>query len=52
MEAPSLPASLSEATIVSLPDTAYYIPNFITQPEEDIILGKVLALKPMLEPSN
>jgi len=48
MEEPNLPASLSEFAVTSLPDTAYYVPNFITQAEEQIFLDKVLALKPML----
>lgn len=48
MEEPNLPASLSEFAIRSLPDMAYYIPNFITQAEEEVILDKVLDLKPML----
>ncbi|MCJ1244179.1 hypothetical protein MMC30_001377 [Trapelia coarctata] len=42
MKEPNLPASLSEAAITSLPDSAYYIPNFITQAEEEVILEKVL----------
>lgn len=36
-----LPPSLEPAKIASLPPTAYYIPNFITEDEEQMILGKV-----------
>ncbi|KAF4945289.1 hypothetical protein FSARC_14462 [Fusarium sarcochroum] len=37
----SLPASLEHAKITTLPQTAYYIPNFITEEEEQIILDKI-----------
>ena len=43
MEEPNLPESLSEVAITSVPDSAYYIPNFITQAEEEVILEKVLS---------
>jgi len=43
MEVPNLPASLSEVAIPALPDSAYYISNFITQAEEEALLNKVLA---------
>lgn len=39
----SLPSSLEHARITSLPQTAYYIPNFITEEEEQMILDKVRA---------
>lgn len=35
------PSSLEHVRITSLPQTAYYIPNFITEEEEQIILDKV-----------
>jgi alkylated DNA repair protein alkB family protein 6 len=38
-----LPSSLEHARITSLPQTAYYIPNFITEEEEQMILDKVRA---------
>ncbi|RGP59020.1 alkylated dna repair alkb like 6 [Fusarium longipes] len=36
-----LPSSLEHARIASLPQAAYYIPNFITKEEEQIILDKI-----------
>jgi alkylated DNA repair protein alkB family protein 6 len=36
-----LPPSLHHARINTLPETAYYIPNFITEQEEQNILDKV-----------
>lgn len=36
-----LPPSLERARINTLPQTAYYIPNFITEQEEQNILDKV-----------
>lgn len=36
-----LPSSLEHARITSLPQAAYYIPNFITEEEEKMILDKV-----------
>jgi alkylated DNA repair protein alkB family protein 6 len=36
-----LPPSLEHARINTLPQTAYYIPNFITEQEEQNILDKV-----------
>lgn len=36
-----LPASLEECRINGLPNTAFYIPNFINQDEEQAILEKV-----------
>lgn len=36
-----LPQSLSHAKIVNLPQTAFYIPNFISENEEQIILDKI-----------
>ncbi|KYK60109.1 Alkbh6 protein [Drechmeria coniospora] len=38
--ASSLPPSLEQARIQGLPSTAYYIPNFISEEEEDSILAK------------
>jgi hypothetical protein len=35
-----LPASLAEAAIPGLPDTAYYIPEFITEAEEEALVRK------------
>jgi alkylated DNA repair protein alkB family protein 6 len=36
-----LPSSLDAAKITSLPATAYYLPNFISEEEERMILDKV-----------
>ena len=36
-----LPASLEDAKITRLPSTAYYIPNFISEEEERLLLDKV-----------
>ncbi|RFU81857.1 alkylated dna repair alkb like 6 [Trichoderma arundinaceum] len=36
-----LPSSLEAAKIASLPPTAYYLPNFISEDEERLILDKV-----------
>lgn len=36
-----LPVSLDTAKITSLPATAYYLPNFISEEEERMILDKV-----------
>ncbi|KAM0343263.1 hypothetical protein ACHAPU_008713 [Fusarium lateritium] len=36
-----LPSSLEHARITLLPQTAYYIPNFITEEEEHMILHKI-----------
>jgi hypothetical protein len=36
-----LPATLEDAQITCLPATAFYIPNFITEDEEQQILDKV-----------
>jgi hypothetical protein len=36
-----LPESLQDARIASLPQTAYYIPNFISEEEEQMMLDKV-----------
>ena len=41
MENTTLPFVISEAAILSLPKTAFYIPNFVTETEEKIILDKV-----------
>jgi hypothetical protein len=38
-----LPESLQHARITSLPQTAYYIPNFISEEEEQMIMDKVRA---------
>ncbi|KAF5022053.1 hypothetical protein F66182_5899 [Fusarium sp. NRRL 66182] len=37
----SLPPSLEHARITTLPQTAYYIPNFISEEEEQMILDKI-----------
>ncbi|KAH8673667.1 hypothetical protein BX600DRAFT_508905 [Xylariales sp. PMI_506] len=37
----SLPSSLDAARILSLPPAAYYVPNFISEEEEQLILDKV-----------
>lgn len=39
-----LPSSLEAAKIPSLPPTAYYLPNFISEQEERLILDKVRLL--------
>lgn len=36
-----LPPSFETARIESLPSTAYYIPNFLSEEEERVILAKV-----------
>ena len=41
MEDITLPAAIAEAAIPSLPETAYYIPNFITEIESKVIRDKV-----------
>jgi hypothetical protein len=40
-----LPESLDHAKILALPNTAYYLPNFITEDEERAILEKVRATR-------
>lgn len=37
----ALPTSLDEAQIKTLPSKAFYIPNFLTGEEEQILLQKV-----------
>lgn len=37
----SLPSVLEQAKIACLPATAYYIPDFIGEQEEEILLDKV-----------
>lgn len=39
-------AALESARITNLPDSAYYIPDFITREEEEKILKKVIAYNP------
>ncbi|KAK7417493.1 hypothetical protein QQZ08_011610 [Neonectria magnoliae] len=39
----SLPASLGHARIAALPQTAFYIPNFISEEEEQMILDRIAA---------
>ncbi|RDA82515.1 hypothetical protein CP532_1659 [Ophiocordyceps camponoti-leonardi (nom. inval.)] len=39
----SLPRSLESARVQALPSTAYYVPDFITDDEERLILAKVRA---------
>lgn len=46
-----LPSSLEAAKITSLPPASYYVPNFISEEEERMILDKV-RLSPWLVPSN
>lgn len=41
MDDRSLPASLQEALISSLPASGYYVPNFISETEEAYLLQKV-----------
>ena len=41
MDDRSLPASLQEALISSLPAAGYYVPNFISETEEAYLLQKV-----------
>lgn len=36
-----LPSSLEAAKIASLPAASYYVPNFISEEEEHMILDKV-----------
>ncbi|KPM37291.1 hypothetical protein AK830_g9268 [Neonectria ditissima] len=39
----SLPASLEHARIAALPQSAFYIPNYISEEEEQMILEKIAA---------
>lgn len=41
MEDSKLPSTLQDTLVSSLPDSGYYIPNFITPTEESYILSKV-----------
>ncbi|MCJ1479751.1 hypothetical protein MMC13_008437 [Lambiella insularis] len=41
MESLSLPVALAHAAIPSLPDAAYYVPEFITSAEEQSLLDKI-----------
>ena len=41
-----LPASLEQNRITTLPEFAYYIPNFISEEEEQAILHKVSRPEP------
>ncbi|KAG6053061.1 hypothetical protein E4U17_005073 [Claviceps sp. LM77 group G4] len=43
IDAFSLPSDLGQARIKGLPSTAYYIPNFISSEEEQLILDKIAA---------
>lgn len=38
-----LPSNLGEAKIASLPDSFYYVAEFITEEEERVLLDKVRA---------
>ena len=37
----TLPACLQDAKVTSIPDAAYYIADFITEAEEEVLLDKV-----------
>lgn len=50
MDGVSLPTSLEHARVTSLPSTSYYIPNFISEEEERIILDKVRLVTPFFPP--
>ncbi|KAH7170331.1 hypothetical protein EDB81DRAFT_876367 [Dactylonectria macrodidyma] len=43
MNDPSLPASLDDARVTAMPQSAFYIPNFISEEEEQMILAKIAA---------
>ncbi|MCJ1284112.1 hypothetical protein MMC26_003443 [Xylographa opegraphella] len=43
MENITLPATIAEAAIPSLPETAFYVPNFISEAEEKIILDRIYS---------
>lgn len=47
----SLPSSLDHARIATLPQSAFYIPNFISEEEEQKILSKVRASARWLGPT-
>lgn len=49
MDGVSLPTSLEHARVTSLPSTSYYIPNFISEEEERIILDKVRLVTPFFK---
>lgn len=60
VEAPgvSSPSSLEQARIHALPACAYYIPNFISEEEETVILEKVrrrykvISRRPFVSPTK
>lgn len=41
---PTLPRRLEDARVTTLPSSAFYIPDFITEEEEQHILSKVSLL--------
>lgn len=46
----ALPSTLEPARIACLPATAYYIPNFISEDEERLILDKVRPPQEIMRP--
>lgn len=41
-----LPPSLEHARIADLPESAFYLPNFISKDEEQVLLSKVCSATP------
>lgn len=46
----NLPSSLEVSRINALPSAAYYIPNFISDEEEQAILNKVARHASLIDP--
>ena len=45
MEKIALPSSLQDAEVTTLPESAYYIPEFLSVEEEQTLLDQVSSLK-------
>lgn len=44
-----LPSALDQARVTRLPSTAYYIPDFISEEEEQLLLDKVRPFSSRLD---